>query len=67
MADYSTLLIWGFGLLVAAIMLGSIVRRRREYLVGLLRTHVDKEIGPYLKQDEADETPQGTETQTSNQ
>lgn len=39
-------LVWVFGIAVATIMLSSLVRRRREYLVGLLRTHVEEQIGP---------------------
>jgi len=48
----TNLLVWVFGIAVATIMLGSLVRRRREYLVGLLRTHVEERIGPKAGQDE---------------
>lgn len=56
MSDLTSLLLWVFGILVAIIMLGSIVRKRREHLVGLLRAHVDKEVGPYLKQNSDEES-----------
>lgn len=53
----TNLLVWAFGIAVATIMLGSIVRRRREYLVGLLKTHVEDTIGP----------PPGTEAEAESE
>ena len=46
MPDWTTLLVWGFGISLATIMFGSMVKKRRENLVGLLRAHVEREIGP---------------------
>lgn len=60
MADYSIVLIWVFGVVAATTMLGGIVRRRRDYLVGVLRAHVDKEIGSSIKPDDEAE-PEATE------
>jgi hypothetical protein len=60
MPDLTTLLVWGFGISVATIMFGSIVKKRRENLVGLLRAHVEREIGPPPG---SDPTPEGDGSQ----
>lgn len=51
-----TVLIWAFGILAATIMLSTVVRRRHDHLVGLLKDHVKEETG-LTDQSDSDETP----------
>jgi len=51
-----TVLIWAFGILATTIMLSTVVRRRHEHLVGLLKDHVKEETG-LTGQPDSNETP----------
>jgi hypothetical protein len=46
MFELTSVLAWVFGIVCATIIFGSLIRRRREQLVDVLRDHVQKEIGP---------------------
>lgn len=41
----TNILAWIFGVCVAVIMLGSLLKRRRDHLVTTLKTHVEKKMG----------------------
>ncbi|XZE55674.1 hypothetical protein SH139x_001696 [Planctomycetaceae bacterium SH139] len=52
MTNLQTLAVWAFGMACAVIMLGSLVKRRRESLVTSLREHVESRIGKTIVEDE---------------
>lgn len=53
MNDWTMVLVWGFGLGFAVIMLAAVLRRRRALLVDSLKGHVKRELAAY-ETDEAD-------------
>ena len=60
MTTFQTILVWAFGLGGSLIMLGSLVKRRRDYLVESLRANVERRIGPPPSQLGGEEAPDPT-------
>lgn len=61
MFDLPSILLWAFATFVSAVMMASLIHRRREQLTGQLRGYVERHLEPQKSPDAAVEAaPQDT-------